>query len=457
MRHWQIEAKVGLFAAIILIIVAFSTIRISEGPLFFGGGYTVSVVVESALGIDNKTKVEIAGIRVGQIEGVRLAEDGRRAIVTIHIDRSDLRLPEGTKAVVRAKGFLGDTFVELVPGDSADHIAPGGTLAFGGVGGDVNMMISRFNEIADDMKVVSGVIREMIEAEDAPIRSTVANMEQFTKTMKDLVERNERNINRITENFAVLSEQLRSTVAEARRDAVESFSNVASITRKIDEGEGTVGRLINDESTVNKVNDTLDSVNEAIGGFRTLETELGYHSEFLGSTKDFKHYIHFDLWPRPDQAFLFEFVEDRSPSANRVTRTTTVTSGAATSTVTADTETVERNRFRVSAQLAKKLYDFTLRGGIIESRGGVGLDYDKGPVRLSASAFDFNTQQGNKPHLKLAGTVRVTPAIYLTGGADDPLNPNQKTDWFVGAGLRLRDDDIKSLLSAGGLGAALRR
>jgi phospholipid/cholesterol/gamma-HCH transport system substrate-binding protein len=447
--------KVGVFAVLACLLIALSTIKVSKGSgLFWGGGYDVEVTVQSAVGIDTRTKVQIAGIGVGRIKQVRLAEDGRRATATIHIDDSDLQIPKGSRVVVRAKGFLGNTYVEIVPNfKSAEMIPPGGELRFGGVGGDINMMVNRFNDIADDIKVVSESVRELVEKDDAPIRNTVTNLDAFATLMRELIERNERSINTITDNLSVISSQLRSTIAESRRDAVDSFTNVASITRKVDEGEGTIGKLINDEETVSRVNNTLEALEDTLGGLRGLETELGYHTEFLGGTKDFKHYVHLDLWPRPDQAFLFEFVEDRSPSPNRTSRTTTVTSGGTSTTVTADTQTTDRNQFRLSAQLAKQLYDFTLRGGVIESRGGVGFDYTKGPIKLSASAFDFNTQQGKKPHLKFTGTVKVTPAFYFMGGADDPLNRDQSFDWFVGAGLRIRDDDIKSLLSAGALSA----
>lgn len=458
MRNKKAEFKVGMFAALLLLIIGYSTLKISEGAFFFTTGYDVLVTLDTAIGINAKTPVEIAGIQVGVVKTVGLADDGRRASVVLRIERDDVRLPEGTEAVVRAKGFLGDTYIELRPGKAdAAPIPPGGELAFGGVGGDINMLVTQFNEIAGDIKAVTSSLKDLMGTPGSPVEKSLYDLEKFARIMRELAQENQQNINRISENFAAVSEDLRTILTEGRSDVLDSLDRVSSITRKIDEGQGTVGRLVNDDETVTKLNDALSSLDEALGGFKKLETEIGYHTEFLGASHDFKHYIHFDLWPRPDEAFLFEFVEDRSPSAKRVSRTTTVTSGGTTSTVQSDISTIERNRFLVSAQLAKKLYDVTLRGGIIESRGGIGLDYTKGPLAASFSAFDFNTQNGNKPHLKATGTVRMTPALYVVGGADDMINPNQSTDWFVGAGLSLRDDDIKSILTAGGMGAALKR
>ncbi|MBI2346935.1 MAG: MCE family protein [Deltaproteobacteria bacterium] len=457
MAGQRLETKVGLFTLAVLVLIAVATLKVGEQTTFLGGGYEVTVTLDTAIGITKKTPVEIAGIQIGVVKSVELV-DSRRAHVVLQIDRG-VRLPPGTSAMVRAKGFLGDTYIELVPGPpGGTPIAPGSELAYGGVGGDINLLITQFTDIAHDIKAVTSSLRELVGTDEgSPVYRSVMNLDRFAEELKTLIVRNESNVNRITDNLAEFTENLRGVAARGRENVEESLSRIASITRKVDEGQGTIGKLINDPTTAEKVNQAADSLSETLGGFRRLEAEIGYHTEYLTATKDFKHYVHLNLQPRPDESFRFEFVEDRSPSPNRSTRTTTVTTGGASTTVVADTQTIERNKFRVSAQIAKQLYDFTMRGGLIESRGGVGLDFARGPIGAQFSAFDFNTQQGNKPHLKLTGNLNLTKSLYLLGGADDMLNPAQKTDWFIGAGVRIVDDDVKSLLSGGGLGSALKQ
>jgi phospholipid/cholesterol/gamma-HCH transport system substrate-binding protein len=261
---------------------------------------------------------------------------------------------------------------------------------------------------------------------------------------------NEGNVNRIASNLADFSAELRNLLHQGRANVQESVDRIASITRKIDEGKGTIGKLVNDEETIEKLNEAVDNLNETLGGFRKLETEIGYHTEYMTQTHDFKHYVSLALKPAPDKAFLFDFVSDPSPTARHVDRTTDVTVNNATTTVTTSTATIDRSAFRFSAQLAKKFYDFQLRGGIIESTGGMGADYDIGPMSIRFSAYDFSTRYGERPHLKVGGDINVTKNFYLIGGADDLINPNQPVDYFVGAGFRLVDDDMKNLMSFGG-------
>lgn len=436
------ETKVGLFALGALVIVGFITLKIGSRSFVAAGGYDVSLLIDNAIGIRTKTPVEIAGIKIGQVKDIDLV-DSRKAKLTLAIQK-DVILPPDSKALIRSKGFLGEIVIELVPGTAGgEAIKDGGSIQFAGQSGDVNMLLTQFNSIAQDIKAVSSSLRDMVSGDKtSPVWNIVHNLEQFTQTLAN----NQQNFNKMAGNLAELTESLKGTIAKSRENVEESLQRIASITKKVDEGKGTVGKLVNDDTTVNKLNEAVDNLNSVLGGLNKLETEIGYHTEYLATSEQFKHYVNLTLRPKPDKAFIFDFVTDQNPSPSRSSRTTTITSGGASSTFSTDTETIDRNQFRVSAQIAKSFYDFTVRGGIIESRGGVGLDYNKGPVGAQFSAYDFQTDYGERPHLKLGGTVNLTSNLYLVGGADDMISRKQKTDWFFGAGIRLADEDVKSLV-----------
>jgi hypothetical protein len=63
-------------------------------------------------------------------------------------------------------------------------------------------------------------------------------------------------------------------------------------------------------------------------------------------------------------------------------------------------------------------------------------------------AFDFG-RQANDPHLKIYGNYDIYKSFFVTAGYDDFLNNNSgMRTFFVGFGLRLRDDDLKTLLKS---------
>ena len=102
-----------------------------------------------------------------------------------------------------------------------------------------------------------------------------------------------------------------------------------------------------------------------------------------------------------------------------------------------------RNKVKFSALYAKNFYNFTLKGGVIESKGGVGFDYHllNRRLRLSLEAFDFS-----KLHLRTFARYDVWKGLYLTAGGDDVSN-SANASAFVGAGLFLTNDDLKLFLT----------
>ncbi|MFH0799390.1 MAG: MlaD family protein [Pseudomonadota bacterium] len=450
MKRFTTEVRVGVFAVVVIAILAWATMRVSERTTVHSGGYTLKVAFDNATGLKLKAPVELAGVQVGVIKNIDLLES-RQALVTVALSK-EVKLPADSKAVLRTRGFLGETYIDIVPGNpDQPTLQAGETIQYGARTGDINSLVSQFNDIAGDIKHITTSLRDTVgEGDQAPVKQIVANLEDFAKSIRDLTARNEGNINRITDNLAAMTEQLRQIVARGQANIEESMDRIASISRKIDEGKGTVGRLVNDEETVDKLNEAVDGLNDTLGGFKRLETEIGFHTEYLTKTQDFKNYVSLALKPAPDKAFLLDIVSDPNPNPTHVLSTTNVTVGSSTTQVSTDTATIDRNKILLSAQLAKKFYDFTLRGGLIESTGGLGLDYERGPFGLQFSAFDFSTRYYQRPHLKLLGNLNLTRNFYVLGGTDDFISRQGQRSAFFGGGFRLVDDDIKSMIGIGG-------
>lgn len=450
MRKITTEMKVGIFAAVGIAILVWATIRVGDKTTVHGGGYLIKVSFSNATGLKVKAPVELAGVQIGVVKNIGII-DSREAEVTLALSK-EVKLPKDSAAILRTRGFLGETYVEIQPGNpEAPILGSGESITNASRTGDINSLVSQFSDIAADIKQITSTLKQTVgDGETSPINRIVANLDEFTKAIRDVTIRNEGNVDKVTANLAEMTESLKELIARGKQDVAESMDRIASITRKIDEGKGTVGRLVNDEETVDKLNEAVDGLNDTLGGFKKLEAEVGFHTEYMTKSQDFKNYVSLSLKPAPDKAFMLDLVSDPNPNPSHVVKTTDVTVGGTTTQVQTDTATVDRNKIRFSAQLAKKFYDFTLRGGIIESSGGFGLDYDRGPFTLQFSAFDFSTRYTQKPHLKLLGGVNVTRNFYVLGGVDDfiyrPIGP----DWFVGGGFRLIDDDIKTLLTGSG-------
>jgi phospholipid/cholesterol/gamma-HCH transport system substrate-binding protein len=104
---------------------------------------------------------------------------------------------------------------------------------------------------------------------------------------------------------------------------------------------------------------------------------------------------------------------------------------------------------------ARRVGPATFRFGIRESTGGVGVDFNlfRDRLELRSDLFDFSSAA--LPRLRLAAAYEFIRHMWIIGGVDDILNPRR--DVFLGAMLRVNDEDLRSILPfAGGLAGGAR-
>lgn len=90
-------------------------------------GYRVEVRFEEATQLADNADVRISGVNVGRV--VRSEHDGDRTRATIELDEKFAPIPKNTKAILRLKTLLGETYVEITPGDRRTGLLDdGGTL-----------------------------------------------------------------------------------------------------------------------------------------------------------------------------------------------------------------------------------------------------------------------------------------------------------------------------------------
>ena len=90
-------------------------------------GYRVQVPFAEATQLAVESDIRISGVSVGKVKGVELGDDGR-AVATLEIDPAYAPIPEDTRAILRQKTLLGETYVELTPGSPGE---PGAAPAAG--------------------------------------------------------------------------------------------------------------------------------------------------------------------------------------------------------------------------------------------------------------------------------------------------------------------------------------
>lgn len=141
MNHSRTDILVGLFVLIGLTCLGYLAIKLGKLEVFGSRGYVVYADFPSVAGLKPGDPVEIAGVRVGRVEGIGLAED--KARLTLRFAEG-VRLQQDVIASVRARGLIGDKFVLVSPGASDTIIAPGGKIRETDSPPDIPDLIGKF-------------------------------------------------------------------------------------------------------------------------------------------------------------------------------------------------------------------------------------------------------------------------------------------------------------------------
>jgi phospholipid/cholesterol/gamma-HCH transport system substrate-binding protein len=452
------EFKVGLLVVVVGSLIAFMSMQVSEDPSYLGRSKKAWFLLKNAGGLVKSSAIKTAGIPVGTIRDITLQDGQARIDITV---KSDVHLTVSAVIEIRAQGILGDKHVEIYPGVPTDPPLPDGAQILNiKEKGSLDNLVGEVSEISSSLKSVSEALKESI-TEDGTRRHIlgriVSNVEKLTGDIAQMTGENKEKIGEIVDQVHDVTGTLSELVNDEGEDgfkkswkkAVASLARIDSvlknadeITGKINRGEGTIGKLVNDESTIDGLNTTIEGISGMLEGANRIQTGFDFHAEYLGDVKATKSTIGIRIQPGLDRYYYLGIVDDPSGVVERESASSIVNGGA---TTTVDQTKTFYNKTKLTLLFAKNFYDLTLRAGMIENAGGFGVDYlfFRRKMKLSLEAFEFG-----KTNLRAQAQYSLTHGFYILGGMQDILDKSDRRSGYLGAGLYLTNDDLKLLLSS---------
>lgn len=433
------EFKVGFLVVVVSTLVATMALKVAEGPGVFTGQREFFFRAPNAGGLVENSAVRMAGIKVGVIKDIIL-EDGHAKII-VSLERG-ARLTSSSTVQLKAQGILGDKNVELIPGRPEEpELSPGSELRMADSGGGLDDVMTDVSKVANSLNTLMATLNQAVKEGDESTRigRILQNIEKLTADLKDITGDNKDKIGDIVSRVQNLAKNIDTYINEESLARVDrSLRNIEDITGKLAKGEGTLGRLINDERTVEELNSAITNVNKFLGGADKLETTIDFHNEFMTGANQNKAFLNVRIQPGLDRYYEIAVIQDPE-GVRRSTYTETTSNGGPTQTF--EETTYYRNRLKLTALFAKNFWDLTIKGGIIENAGGVGIDYhllDK-KLRFSAEFFDFTDMQ-----IRAFARYNFFKGFYVVAGGDNLVGAHDEDpSAFVGAGIFITNDDLK--------------
>ncbi|MEM9191006.1 MAG: MlaD family protein [Myxococcota bacterium] len=492
MRDPVKAAKVGALV-VAALVASFLVYRFVDESAGGAEDYGVYAVFDDAQGLVEKSRVMIAGIQVGYIDEISLS--GAQARVDVRID-SDVKLYENATVAKRTASILGEAILVIVPGtpdnaevadghqlrvlesapstddllssvgrtaESVENIAAQMERVFGtDEGGD--QMASALQNLSEALEGVNRTIQQNEEVISSTLRNVeettgtagpqlvriLDNVEQVSADVRDIIGDNRDGLNEATGDVA-------DTVSSINRSAErleQVMADIQEVTGRTARGEGTIGRLTEDEALIDEVEGVVEDVGDIVGPLARLQTIVGLRSEYNVLSNTFKNYVNIRIQPREDRYFFIGLVDDPR-GLTTFSQTTVRRSGAAGvegSGSFQETRVVTEDAFRFSLGFAKRVYFATFRFGVIESTGGIGVDLHllDDDLEIMTDLFAFGEKAF--PRLRTTLAYEVVERLWILGGVDDVLN-DQSRDYFLGAMLRFNDEDLAAIFPF--LGGAL--
>jgi len=497
------EARVGIFVLLGLIVLTFFTFRVSKWGLIAEKGYRLTVDFDTAAGLEPKSDVKMAGVPIGKVEEIQLVGNRARLVLRIH---KEIRIPIDSVGSIQTQGLLGEKYVEILPGKDAQRNLPsGGQVANTLSPVNLDEMVRKLSAIGDDVKkfteALSGTfgteegkkalgdilrdvrattesLRTVVQGNEQRFERILANVDRLSESLSDISSANKEDVRATIANLRAFSETLKTetpelarkleemservsgVVGDNRENLKESIKNLKTasakldntldaagkVMAKIDRGEGSLGKLVNDNTAINSLTESLEGINRYFRKYDVLRMTLVPWAEFQTSTSDWKSYMNLKIQPTADKYYILGAVN--SPQGNRTVTTTATSINGGTPITTQQVE--YETKWTFNAMIAKQFSRFTLYGGVMESTGGFGASYDvvKNRFNVGAEVFDFN-RPDNRAHVKLYGNYDIIKNFFITGGADDILNRDTRFRTpFIGFGIKFPDDDLKTVIGA---------
>ena len=486
----KIETKVGAFFVLTIGVIGMLILRMEKMDIFGGNNQAKHITeFDQVAGLNLQSAIRVAGVKVGAVSAIDL--DGTRARVTLALPK-EFPVYQDATASLSSIGILGEKYIELDPGHvQAGPLAAGYAIpsktgmsmdslmeTLGSIGKDVKSITGAVNqsiggeqgrekldEIVDNIRQLTGEFRAMAQENHGAINNTMANVEQISGSLREQLPRLAKQFEDLGKNLNDMVNQgkpelqgLLTDVRKLTQNLQGTSENVKSITDKMNRGEGTIGKLLNDDTTIKKINTAVDNVNSMLSGYKSMDMKLDMGGAQWTARGNSSVGLGVDFVPARDHWYAISL--NSTPDGKIFTSTSSVSpvdpvTGKATGPLVS-TQTVNVDQtFTVSAQFAKRLHEhFVLTAGIVEGKGGAGAEFraldDR--FRLGVLGYDF-TKTDEKPNPRYRATTsyqfRNNP-VYVQAGIQDIANSPLRT-FFFGGGIRWTDEDLKKLVGLVGV------
>lgn len=266
----SLETKLGVFVAI-AILAAWFIVEILGGVDLFRGGYHVSAQFDTAQDLKVGDMVKMAGVDIGRVEKIALSDEKVLVMMKLH---PDVPVKTDSKALIKFTGLMGQNFVAIDFGSPTAPKAVDGAVLETVEQPDLSAIMAKLDNAAsgiakvantfsgDKIDNILGPLTDFFKQNSAPLSATIANI----KNVSSQIAAGQGTVGKVIYDDSLYNSAL-ATVTNLQNTVTNVQDAVAAakaVVENVKAGQGTIGKLLTDDSLYQSTKSSMTNLNQIL-------------------------------------------------------------------------------------------------------------------------------------------------------------------------------------------------
>jgi len=263
----EIKTAVLVIMSILMFLWGYNFLK---GKNLFDSSNKLYVVYENVAGLATSAPVTLNGLTIGKVNSITINPDGK-LLVELHIT-TDFPISKSSIAEIYDSGIVGGRQIAIKPNlldknytVSGDYLQASSKLGLtDALAQQLEPLQAKIQELLENADVLFTNVNDILESNTrknlknsiASLDATLAEFSVASKNINELIATNKSNLNSMVSkfdktagNFAQISDSLaKSNLGQTVRNLEKTLANVDKIMAELEQGKGTMGKLIKDDA-----------------------------------------------------------------------------------------------------------------------------------------------------------------------------------------------------------------